>query len=42
METNFVSYTPEIQKMQNDNTNFVPGGVSVAGTSWTITAITAK
>lgn len=42
METNFVSYTPEIQKMQNDNTNFVPGGVSVAGTSWTIAAITAK
>lgn len=42
METNFINYTPEIKKLEHDNTNFAPGGVSVAGTSWTIAAITAK
>ena len=42
METNFIDYTPEIQKMEYDNTNIAPGGVRVAGTSWTIAAITAK
>lgn len=42
METNFKHYTPEIVKLQNEHTNFEPGGVSVAGTSWTIAAITGK
>lgn len=42
METNFINYTPEIKRLEHDNTNFVPGGVSVTGTSWTIAAITAK
>lgn len=42
METNFSHYTPEIVKIQDENTNFSPGGVTVAGTSWTIAGITSK
>lgn len=42
METNFERHTPEIVELQNNNTNFAPGGVSVAGTSWTIAGITGK
>lgn len=42
METNFERYTPEIAELQQNNTNFAPGGVSVAGTSWTIAGITGK
>lgn len=42
METNFERYTPEIVALQQQNTNFPPGGVSVAGTSWTIAGITGK
>ena len=42
METNFKHHTPEILKLQHQNTNFAPGGVSVAGTSWTIAGITGK
>ena len=42
METNFEHHTPEIVELQNNNTNFAPGGVSVAGTSWTIAGITGK
>ncbi|MBO4828525.1 MAG: LTA synthase family protein [Fibrobacter sp.] len=42
METNFSRYTPEISGLERENTNFVPGGVSVAGTSWTMGAITSK
>ena len=42
METNFEHYTPEIVERKNNNTNFSPGGMNVAGTSWTIAAITAK
>ena len=42
METNFERETPEIAKLQNENSNFAPGGVSVAGTSWTIAGITGK
>lgn len=42
METNFSEYTPEIANLEHQSINFVPGGVSVAGTSWTIAAITAK
>ena len=42
METNFESHTPEIAELQKDNANFPPGGISVAGTSWTIAAITGK
>ena len=33
METNFENHTPEIVSLQNANTNFIPGGVSVSGTS---------
>lgn len=42
METNFGSHTPEIKNLEKKYVNFAPGGVSVAGTSWTIAAITAK
>lgn len=42
METNFKKFTPEIAELQNENTNFAPGGVSVAGTGWTIAGITGK
>ena len=42
METNFENHTPEIIELQRQNTNFAPGGVSVAGTSWTIAGITGK
>ena len=42
METNFEHHTPEIAELQRNNTNFTPGGVSVAGTSWTIAGITGK
>lgn len=42
METNFHHYTPEIKEIEQQNTNFRPGGVSVAGTSWTMGAITSK
>jgi phosphoglycerol transferase len=42
METNFERYTPEIVSLQQHNANFPPGGVSVAGTSWTIAGITGK
>ena len=42
METNFAKYTPEIVALEKANTNFPPGGVSVAGTGWTIAGITGK
>lgn len=42
METNFERYTPEIVELQRQNTNFIPGGVSVSGTSWTIAGIMGK
>ena len=42
METNFEIYTPEILELKNNSMNFSPGGVSVAGTSWTIAGITGK
>lgn len=42
METNFSGHTPEIALLEHQSINFTPGGVSVAGTSWTIAAITAK
>lgn len=42
METNFARYTPEINELGSQCTNFAPGGVNVAGTSWTIAAITGK
>lgn len=42
METNFERYTPEIVELQRSNTNFYPGGETVAGTSWTIAAIIGK
>lgn len=42
METNFERYTPEIVSLQQHNANFPPGGISVAGTSWTIAGITGK
>ena len=42
METNFAVHTPELNKLAAKTTNFAPGGESVAGTSWTIAAITGK
>lgn len=42
METNFERYTPEIVELQRNNTNFYPGGETVAGTSWTIAAVVGK
>lgn len=42
METNFANHTPELNKLAAKAINFVPGGESVAGTSWTIAAITGK
>lgn len=42
METNFADHTPEIKNLENEYIVFAPGGESVAGTSWTIAAITAK
>lgn len=42
METNFRHFTPEIEALEQQYINFAPGGVSVAGTSWTMGAITSK
>lgn len=42
METNFAKYTPEIVTLEKSHISFPPGGVSVAGTGWTIAGITAK
>lgn len=42
METNFAQYTPEINTLEKEHTNFAPGGESVSGTSWTIAGITGK
>ena len=42
MEINFERYTPEIVELQRNNTNFYPGGETVAGTSWTIAAVVGK
>ncbi|WP_290736534.1 MULTISPECIES: LTA synthase family protein [unclassified Fibrobacter] len=41
METNFRQYTPEIDSLFGQS-GFAPGGVNVAGTSWTIAGITGK
>ena len=42
METNFAQHTPELNALASKAVNFAPGGESVAGTSWTIAAITGK
>lgn len=42
METNFAEHTPELNELTAKAINFAPGGESVAGTSWTIAAITGK
>ena len=42
METNFAQYTPEINSLTDSAINFVPGGVSLSGTSWTIAGIIGK
>lgn len=42
METNYREFTPEIDSLEKQNLSFMPGGVSVAGTGWTMSAITAK
>lgn len=42
METNFAPYTPEIVALEQQSVNFIPGGESVSGTSWTIASITGK
>lgn len=41
MENNFENYTPEINYWKKQGMNFMPGGESVAGTSWTIAGMTA-
>lgn len=41
METNFARYTPEIDDLFKQ-WGFLPGGVNVSGTSWTIAGITGK
>lgn len=41
MANNFNSYTPELNYWKQQGINFIPGGESVAGTSWTIAGITA-
>ncbi len=42
MATNYAQYTPEIVKLQKTSGDFAPGGLNVAGTSWTIAGITGK
>ena len=42
MEVNFARFTPEITTLEQQSTNFLPGGVCVSGTSWTIAGITGK
>lgn len=42
METNFAQYTPEINILADSAINFVPGGESLSGTSWTIAGIIGK
>ena len=42
METNFKDYTPEINRLSEENVSFLPGGVDLAMTTWTMAAQVAK
>lgn len=42
MEVNFKDYTPEINEISKENVSFLPGGVDVAMTGWTIAAQVSK
>lgn len=42
MATNYAPYTPEIVELGKSSSDFAPGGVNVAGTSWTIAGIIGK
>jgi phosphoglycerol transferase len=42
LESNFAKWTPEINAIRDRSVDFPPGGVNVAGTSWTIAGITGK
>lgn len=41
LENNFSSYTSELNEWKKKGSNFMPGGESVAGASWTIAGVTA-
>jgi len=42
METNFKDYTPEINRLSKENVSFLPGGIDLAMTTWTMAAQVAK
>lgn len=42
METNFEEYTPEINKLSAENVSFLPGGVDLIMTNWTMAAQVSK
>lgn len=42
LESNFAKWTPEINALRDSSVDFPPGGLNVAGTSWTIAGITGK
>ena len=42
LESNFAKWTPEINALRDGSVDFLPGGLNVAGTSWTIAGITGK
>ena len=42
MEVNFKDYTPEINRIMQENISFKPGGVDVAMTGWTMAAQVSK
>lgn len=42
MEVNFKDYTSEINRIAKDNISFLPGGVDVTKTGWTMAAQVAK
>ena len=42
LESNFAKWTPEINALRDGSVDFPPGGLNVAGTSWTIAGITGK
>lgn len=42
METNFKEYTPEINRLSAENISFLPGGVDLIMTSWTMAAQVSK
>ena len=42
METNFKDYTPEINRLSKENVSFLPGGIDLVMTTWTMAAQVAK